>query len=242
MAIYTSNSSVAITFDDGPNPKVTPLLLDVLKEKEVKVTFFLIGARAEQYPEIVRRIIFEGHDVGNHSYSHKRLAQMFKEQGPDPVLQEIKKAHEIIKDIANITDKELLYFRPPYLDWDDSVDELTKTLYGDRVVMAHSDIGDYDWDNEHVWNENDYEAINNQSQKIIKNWQQHLSTGSILTFHDSAEYGLPGNTYIDGWENRALPTLNAISSIIENIHSQNLTIKKLSELDLKHETLRYRQI
>jgi peptidoglycan/xylan/chitin deacetylase (PgdA/CDA1 family) len=105
MVIYTANNSVAITFDDGPNPKVTPLLLDILKEKDVKVTFFLIGARVEEYPEIVKRIVAEGHDIGNHSYTHKRLAQLLRERGSDEAFLEIKKGHEVIKNIAGITDK-----------------------------------------------------------------------------------------------------------------------------------------
>jgi peptidoglycan/xylan/chitin deacetylase (PgdA/CDA1 family) len=238
MVIYTANNSVAITFDDGPNPKVTPLLLDILKEKDVKVTFFLIGARVEEYPEIVKRIVAEGHDIGNHSYTHKRLAQLLRERGSDEAFLEIKKGHEVIKNIAGITDKELLYFRPPYLDWDENIGDLAKALYGDRIVLAHSDIGDYDWGDDHSWNENDLEAINTKSKEIIDYWNNHLNNGSIATFHDSAEYNLPGNKDLEGWENRALPTLKAIPTIIDNIRKKDLEIKKLRELDLKTEQLR----
>ena len=64
---------VALTFDDGPDPVDTPKLLDLLKEKGVKATFFVIGKRADQYPEIVRRAWSEGHLVGNHTWSHYSL-------------------------------------------------------------------------------------------------------------------------------------------------------------------------
>ena len=64
---------LALTFDDGPDPVYTPKLLDLLQEKGVKATFFVIGKRAEQYPEIVRRAWTEGHLVGNHTWSHNAL-------------------------------------------------------------------------------------------------------------------------------------------------------------------------
>jgi len=65
--------SVALIFDDGPHPLVTPALLRILAELDVKASFFLVGTQAEQYPELVRRIAQEGHDVGNHTYEHLNL-------------------------------------------------------------------------------------------------------------------------------------------------------------------------
>jgi peptidoglycan/xylan/chitin deacetylase (PgdA/CDA1 family) len=62
--------AVTLTFDDGPHPEHTPLLLDRLKARGIRATFFLLGAQAERHPEIVRRIAAEGHDVGHHSYTH----------------------------------------------------------------------------------------------------------------------------------------------------------------------------
>src|ERR1700722_18597188 len=64
---------IALTFDDGPNPVDTPKLLDLLREKNVKATFFVIGKRADQYPEIVRRAWAEGHLIANHTWSHRPL-------------------------------------------------------------------------------------------------------------------------------------------------------------------------
>jgi len=65
--------SVALIFDDGPHPLVTPALLRILAEQDVKASFFLVGTQAEQYPELVRRIAQEGHDIGNHTYEHLNL-------------------------------------------------------------------------------------------------------------------------------------------------------------------------
>src|SRR6478672_6188131 len=64
---------VALTFDDGPNPDATPLILDALKERGVKATFFILGRHAEQWPDLVRRVADEGHTIGNHGYFHRKL-------------------------------------------------------------------------------------------------------------------------------------------------------------------------
>ena len=61
---------VAITFDDGPHPQYTPRLLDMLKERGIKATFYVIGQNVAQYPEIMQRMVAEGHEIGNHSYTH----------------------------------------------------------------------------------------------------------------------------------------------------------------------------
>ena len=65
-----------LTFDDGPHPEVTPALLDLLEQHGAKATFFLLGANAERHPDIARRIVAEGHAIGNHSYSHPRFAKI----------------------------------------------------------------------------------------------------------------------------------------------------------------------
>jgi peptidoglycan/xylan/chitin deacetylase (PgdA/CDA1 family) len=65
--------SVALTFDDGPNPVATPLVLDALKERGVRATFFILGRHAEQWPALVRRVADEGHAIGNHGYFHRKL-------------------------------------------------------------------------------------------------------------------------------------------------------------------------
>src|SRR5262249_55671830 len=63
-------NSVSLTFDDGPHPEHTPRLLDLLKKHEIKATFFVVGRQAERYPDLVRRMADEGHDVANHSFFH----------------------------------------------------------------------------------------------------------------------------------------------------------------------------
>ena len=110
------SKKIAITFDDGPHPYYTEQLLDGLKERNVKATFFVLGKHAEQYPELVKRMSDEGHLIGNHTYSHvqlnKRNSEAFKE--------ELKKTSELIEEL---TGQEVQYVRPPYGTWDKKFEE-----------------------------------------------------------------------------------------------------------------------
>lgn len=101
---------IALTFDDGPHPYYTEQLLDGLKERDVKATFFVLGKHVEEYPELVQRMSDEGHLIGNHTYSHIQLNQgnseVFKE--------ELIRTNELIE---NLTGQEVEYVRPPYGTW-----------------------------------------------------------------------------------------------------------------------------
>jgi len=98
---------VALTFDDGPDPKWTPMVLDILKTYNVKATFFLVGSQAERYPDIVKRIVEEGHLVGNHTYTHANLAAIPAKQ----VQIELNATQRLIE---SITGRSTTLFRPPY--------------------------------------------------------------------------------------------------------------------------------
>lgn len=109
--IYKEGVKIALTFDDGPHPKYTEQLLDGLKERGIKVTFFVTGAHAELHPDIIKRISEEGHLIGNHTYNHIQLQKNNREL----YKQEIVKTNEIIE---NITGQDVIYIRPPYGVWD----------------------------------------------------------------------------------------------------------------------------
>lgn len=108
-------SRIAITFDDGPHPKYTPMLLDGLKDRNVKVSFFVTGEHVTEYPEILQRITEEGHLVGNHTYSHMQLQNGQLEAFKD----ELVRTNEVI---GEITGQEVSYVRPPYGIWDKSLE------------------------------------------------------------------------------------------------------------------------
>jgi len=97
----------ALTFDDGPNPDWTPKLLDALADFELKATFFMLGSRAEAQPELVRRVVAEGHLIGNHSWSHPNLALT----AAAAVRQELTKTKDAIEQISG---SPVLLFRPPF--------------------------------------------------------------------------------------------------------------------------------
>lgn len=97
--------------DDGPHPRYTEQLLDGLKERGVVATFFVTGEHAELHPDIIERMIQEGHLVGNHTYSHIQLTKGNREA----FKEELIKTNEILK---NITGQDVQYVRPPYGSWD----------------------------------------------------------------------------------------------------------------------------
>ncbi|MEI8312578.1 MAG: polysaccharide deacetylase family protein, partial [Verrucomicrobiota bacterium] len=98
---------VALTFDDGPSPDWTPDILDILKAKGVKATFFVLGSEAERHPELVRRIVAEGHEIGNHTFTHPNLA----ESPPALIRLELNATQRLLE---SLTGRSTTLFRPPY--------------------------------------------------------------------------------------------------------------------------------
>ena len=98
---------IAMTFDDGPSSENTPRLLEMLKQRNIKATFFLIGENAAANPDLVRRILAEGHEIGNHSWTHPQLSKL----SDDRVTTEITKTQDAIKNASGYTPALL---RPPY--------------------------------------------------------------------------------------------------------------------------------
>ena len=107
---------IALTFDDGPSRKYTPILLDGLKERGVHATFFLMGKNIEGEEDIVKRMSEEGHLIGNHSYEHIQLTKA----GAKAVCEAVEHTQE---QIEAITGKRPEYIRPPYGDWNEELEE-----------------------------------------------------------------------------------------------------------------------
>jgi len=102
-----TSEEVALSFDDGPDPKWTPQVLDILKAHHVKAAFFLLGEQAEANPELVRRIVQEGHEIGNHSYTHPNLSRVSRRQAE----LELNATQRLIEAI---TGRSTTLFRPPF--------------------------------------------------------------------------------------------------------------------------------
>jgi len=106
-SVHVNGPYIAITFDDGPHPQNTPRLLDILKERNIKATFFVVGQLAKEYPGIIRRILAEGHEIGNHTMTHPFNIARLSE---DRLMHEVGDTHKALVDIAGYHTR---LFRPP---------------------------------------------------------------------------------------------------------------------------------
>ncbi|HIJ90104.1 MAG: glycosyltransferase [Desulfobulbaceae bacterium] len=137
-----AGDAVAITFDDGPDPQWTPKILDILKAKGVSATFFMVGANMEKYPDLVRRIVREGHTVGVHTYTHPNIALVSEERA----YLEFNATQRLIEAI---TGHSTILFRPPYNADTNPHDpeELLPIMLAQKLgyITATEDIDPEDW-------------------------------------------------------------------------------------------------
>jgi peptidoglycan/xylan/chitin deacetylase (PgdA/CDA1 family) len=163
-----AQKKIYLTFDDGPVHEATPFVLDVLKEHDVKATFFCVGENISKNPGLFQRILDEGHRVGNHTYNHLK--------GWDT---DTKAYFRNIRQCADLVDSNL--FRPPYGKAKKSQLNILKDHYS--IIMWDVLSGDYD--------------KNTSPEQCLANTITNVRNGSIIVFHDSAkarrnmEYALP---------------------------------------------------
>ena len=119
--VNTDKKQVALSFDAAWGNEDTRHILDVLEKNNVKVTFFMTGGWVEKFPEDVKAIAKAGHDLGNHSENHKQMSKLSNEECRD----EIMKTHEKVK---KLTGKEMILFRPPYGDYNNTVIDVVNSL------------------------------------------------------------------------------------------------------------------
>ena len=153
---------VAMTFDDGPHASNTPRLLDMLKQRNIKATFFVVGQCAAEYPAIMKRIVAEGHEVASHSWSHPLLSKM----GEGGVTDQLQKAHDAIVNTTGVAPKVM---RPPYGGFTANQRAWANGKWGYKIVLW--DVDPLDWkvrNAEHVKSE------------ILR----HTVAGSIILSHD----------------------------------------------------------
>ena len=127
---------IAMTFDDGPSAENTPRLLEMLKQRNIKATFFLIGQNAASNPDIVRRILADGHEIGNHSWTHPQLSKL----SDDRVTAEITQTQDAIKDASGFTPSLL---RPPYGAITPRQREWVENRFGLNIILWSVDPLDW---------------------------------------------------------------------------------------------------
>ncbi|HET7614107.1 MAG TPA: polysaccharide deacetylase family protein [Gemmatimonadaceae bacterium] len=168
--IDSDRKVVALTFDDGPNPDATPRILDTLGEKGVRATFFVLGSHAERWPELVRRMSSEGHQLGNHGYFHRKL--QFK--SPFYVSRDIRLGIRAIKRAGAPAPR---YFRAPHgfrSPWTTPI----ASSYGERTVGWSLGV----WDS-------DRPGVN----EIVRRTIEGVTPGSIVLLHDGDGYNPDGD-------------------------------------------------
>jgi len=126
---------VALTFDDGPDSVYTPQMLDVLKQHDVKATFFLLGNRSKLFPDMVKRIVAEGHIVGNHTMTHPNIIKLNDQQVRDNIIQ----AEEVL---AELTGYRTALFRSPYGSLDPQRIKIIEEL-GYKIIAWNVDSLDW---------------------------------------------------------------------------------------------------
>ena len=171
--LFNTTEDVHLTFDDGPHPIATPKVLQVLKSRDIKATFFLLGQNAKKHPELVHEIQAEGHLIGNHSYTHNNL--LFKNK--NFVRTEIMRTKEMLEEIIGTHSH---YFRPPYGYFDYSTLAVLRDLNLTCVL----------------WNIDSKDYKPNSQINFAKRVVRKTQNGSILLFHDNTETSTVINDYL----------------------------------------------
>lgn len=159
---HVEDSTVAMTFDDGPHPKLTPKLLDLLKERGIKATFFVIGKNVAEFPDIAKRIVDEGHEIANHSWSHPQLTKL----SPAAFAGEISQTNDAIQQATGVRPVTM---RPPYGAINPSLTKRLNEEYGLSVILWSVDPMD--------WKIRKSDHVSNH---IIKS----TAPGAIILAHD----------------------------------------------------------
>ncbi|MCZ8523030.1 MULTISPECIES: polysaccharide deacetylase family protein [Paenibacillus] len=160
--VNTDRKAVAFTFDDGPHPIYTPQLLDIFRAYGGRATFYVIGEHLERYEDTARRCLEEGHELGNHTYTHPYLTRLSQEQ----CRMELVRTGDRIEAL---TGRKPATFRPPYLDFDEGAAALTDEL--GYAVIGAVNMGAEDWRQPGV-------------EHILQATRSAVRPGGILLFHD----------------------------------------------------------
>jgi peptidoglycan/xylan/chitin deacetylase (PgdA/CDA1 family) len=158
----THRGEVALSIDDGPDPAVTPQVLELLDEYAVKATFFCVGRRVEEFAELAREIVRRGHAIENHSYRHLNYFSLL---GPRGLYYEIERAQEAI---GNVTGRRPLFFRAPAGLRSPLLDPVLTRL---GLLLAS-------------WTRRGFDSVNGDPDSVFSRLTSGLCAGDILLLHD----------------------------------------------------------
>ena len=183
---------IALTFDDGPHPQGTPAVLDTLAEFGVKATFFLVGEQVRRYPQLARRIVADGHDIGVHGWNHRKLAT----EPPQTTKRLIIQAY---RTVAETTDTSPLWYRPPY-------GVATGAALSAAWALGMTPI----WWTSHGrdWSDHDPRSIAHRILRTDKSGHPRLDGRDVLLLHDSDSYGAAGS-----WRTTTLAVARVLAAL-----------------------------
>jgi len=161
-AAAAARDCVAITIDDGPDPAVTPRVLALLDAYGARATFFCIGARVARYRDLAREIVGRGHDIENHSQSHRHTFSLL---GPRAIAREIEHAQQTI---AVVSGREPLFFRAPA--------GLRSPLLQPVLARLNLRLAS--------WTRRGFDTVNHSADAVLNRLKRGLSSGDILLLHD----------------------------------------------------------
>ncbi|MEO5715280.1 MAG: polysaccharide deacetylase family protein [Luteolibacter sp.] len=134
--VHVSGNYIAMTFDDGPHPQNTPRLLDMLRARNIKATFYVIGQSVNLYPQVVRRTVEEGHEIGNHSNTHRLLSKLSDSE----ILADLGRCHDAVVNACGVKPPTM---RPPYGGLLQKQRELVHAKFGYPIILWSVDPLDW---------------------------------------------------------------------------------------------------
>ena len=197
---------VFLTFDDGPSGEVTPHILDILKEYNIKATFFVLGNRVNANPDIVKRAYREGHYIANHGYSHK-YSNIYK--NVDSIIEEYNKTEDAIRKALNNPSYSSHLFRFPGGSHGGPYESIKKAA---RKKLKEDGIAYIDW------SALTYDAIGvNNTEEILKNLKETLNgwNNVVLLMHDAADKKI---------------TYESLDEVIEYLKEQRYAFKNIYDI------------
>jgi peptidoglycan/xylan/chitin deacetylase (PgdA/CDA1 family) len=169
----TGSEAVALTFDDGPDPQNTPAILDLLKREGVKATFCLVGFRARDHPDLVRRIVADGHTLCNHSWQH--LIDLAK-RPPAEIRQDLEHTNEAIR--AAVPGARIPYFRAPGGNFTRDLVRLARQM---GMTSIYWQVDPRDWEHKKE------ESATAHVDRLIHDIKRDTRPGAIVLSHDNKQ-------------------------------------------------------
>ena len=166
--VNTEEKRIAITFDDGPSDEKTREILEILAENGAKATFFVIGENAEAHPDRIREIHEAGHEIGNHTWSHRYLTRMSEKE----IREEVGKTEKLLTEICG---ERPVVFRPPGGYWSEKTVSTVEKM-GYRCVLWSVDTRDWSIPG---------------AATVVRRVENGAGNGDVILFHDLADKRLP---------------------------------------------------